>query len=617
MESDGYCWFSGENVISIAGGILIGFLHHTVGSKVATICLEFHKDGNPVVRYCLTEEMPLDDHNSPALIALNDHEFFLGYTGHDSDNVLRIFKFRFLSEGFEEISSFRIPMPTVTTYVYLALIVGSELLVITRAINWMPTALWINFETAKYSEPFVLFQNDQVKNDWLSTRDSLRPYLRIRREIDRTYFAITDSHPRNYRNGIYSGYFKDSEIYSLDDKYIGKIGGANPVTFSTLTCLFPPGQRNIPWIQDIRAYGDEIVVAFSTSERDDVNFRSSAEIKAKSYSYNIVQYEKGRIKYSHVSQAGPALYSMESDYVGGISLHPTSSNLVAISTATHPITGAMNSEGRQRLYLAEHINEVWHFRMFGSSNSKSSIRPIFSNISGQSHYLFYLSGEYFTYGSYAMSLSHIVFKRNESCFELSTGHLDISWILKRENTTMDSAIILRISREMQNVQNYMEWGGGVSTLLAFESKIPNITTIDSDSQLIRILEERHRPKEVNFKAINPVSNNYILEEWGYWDSEIGTQNQGLEYATAFLPTQEVDLALIDGRFRSLCFLQLLRSQTKPLIVLFDDYQDRHYYKFIEKYIKPVEFVGRMAIFRLEQPTQVAMDDIWEAARDMR
>ena len=617
MESFGYCWFSGQNVISIAGGTLIGLLHHTVGSEVATVCLEFHKDGKLVGRHSLTEEMLIDDHNSPSLFALSENEFLLGYTGHDTDNVLRVIKFQLLSEGFEEISNLRISMPAVTTYVYFLHTVGSQILVSTRAINWMPTGLWVNFETGKFSEPFVLFEKKEANDQWLSTRDGLRPYLRIQRDMDRTYFAITDSHPRNYRNGIYSGYFKGSHLYSLENEQVGEIGGTQSVPIYELTCLFPPGQRNIPWIQDIRAYGDKIVVAFSTSERDDLNFRSFVETEAISYSYKLVSYEKGRITYSEVSPAGPALYEMESDYVGGISLHPTDSNLVAISTAINPITRVTNLEGIQRLYLAELIDQVWHFRMLESHSLKSSIRPIFSNISGETHYLFYLTGNYSTFKSYEMLLCSILFKRNESCFELSTGHVDIPWIVKRENTTMESAIVERISREMEKSFNYLEWGGGVSTLMAFDYKIPNITTIDTDPQLIRILGEHYRPQEINFTAINPIASNYELKEWGYWDSAIGTKNQGIEYATAFLPTQEIDLVLIDGRFRSLCFLKIISNQTKPLTILFDDYQNRPYYEMIEKYIKPVEFVGRMAIFVLEQRIQVAVEDVWIAAADMR
>jgi hypothetical protein len=281
------------------------------------------------------------------------------------------------------------------------------------------------------------------------------------------------------------------------------------------------------------------------------------------------------------------------------------------------MTKVMNPERIQKLYFAERIDNVWNFRRLESQNSKSSIRPIFSNISDGTHYLFYLTGEYSTYNSYAMSLRSISFKRNESCFELNNSHLDLPWSLKRENTTMESAIIERISQEMQSAKNYLEWGGGVSTLLAFDSKIPNITTIDSDFQLLRILSEHHFRQEINFQAFNPVSRSQVLEEWGYWDSGIGTKNQGIEYATAFLPAQETDLVLIDGRFRALCFLILISNQHKKATVLFDDYQNRQYYKMVEKYIQPVEFVGRMAIFSLEQPIKVAPEDIWKSAEDMR
>src|SRR5690606_13122234 len=61
-----------------------------------------------------------------------------------------------------------------------------------------------------------------------------------------------------------------------------------------------------------------------------------------------------------------------------------------------------------------------------------------------------------------------------------------------------------------------------------------------------------------------------------------------------------DLILIDGRFRVGCLLAALSRLERPVTVLFDDYATRqHYAKAVERFVKPVEIIGRMARFELE------------------
>jgi hypothetical protein len=57
--------------------------------------------------------------------------------------------------------------------------------------------------------------------------------------------------------------------------------------------------------------------------------------------------------------------------------------------------------------------------------------------------------------------------------------------------------------------------------------------------------------------------------------------------------------LIDGRFRAACFVTVFLRITQPVTVLFDDYRPRPKYHIVEKFSKPDEYVGRMAVFRLE------------------
>lgn len=54
--------------------------------------------------------------------------------------------------------------------------------------------------------------------------------------------------------------------------------------------------------------------------------------------------------------------------------------------------------------------------------------------------------------------------------------------------------------------------------------------------------------------------------------------------------------MIDGRFRVGCFFACMLHITRPTKVLFDDYSEREWYWQVEKFYKPVELKGRMAVF---------------------
>ncbi|WP_424929057.1 hypothetical protein [Amaricoccus tamworthensis] len=60
-----------------------------------------------------------------------------------------------------------------------------------------------------------------------------------------------------------------------------------------------------------------------------------------------------------------------------------------------------------------------------------------------------------------------------------------------------------------------------------------------------------------------------------------------------------DVVLVDGRFRPACFVTTAMLIERPVTLLFDDYDTRPQYAHVERLVKPVEIVGRMARFELE------------------
>lgn len=144
----------------------------------------------------------------------------------------------------------------------------------------------------------------------------------------------------------------------------------------------------------------------------------------------------------------------------------------------------------------------------------------------------------------------------------------------------------------------LEYGSGGSTQLAVQLGVPCLT-VESDrdwaAALTSHLEAQFgeavsaRIQHVDIGATKawgyPVDASRWSEYWRYpmqvWRSDHAPD-----------PT----LILIDGRMRKACFATALLHVKRETIVLFDDYTDRPYYHDIEGYVKPAQFLGRMAEF---------------------
>lgn len=72
-----------------------------------------------------------------------------------------------------------------------------------------------------------------------------------------------------------------------------------------------------------------------------------------------------------------------------------------------------------------------------------------------------------------------------------------------------------------------------------------------------------------------------------------------------------DVVLIDGRFRVLCFLTSLLKCDDGTTIVFDDYRDRPQYHVVEDFIKPIDFCGRQAIFKVEDKAQINLSEVEE------
>ena len=70
-----------------------------------------------------------------------------------------------------------------------------------------------------------------------------------------------------------------------------------------------------------------------------------------------------------------------------------------------------------------------------------------------------------------------------------------------------------------------------------------------------------------------------------------------------------DFVFIDGRWRKACFLSSLLFCKSSMMILWDDYADRPQYHIFDEIIKPVEMIGRSALYEISPKSYDAAEII--------
>ncbi|MEX0971054.1 MAG: hypothetical protein WD046_11485 [Paracoccaceae bacterium] len=178
-----------------------------------------------------------------------------------------------------------------------------------------------------------------------------------------------------------------------------------------------------------------------------------------------------------------------------------------------------------------------------------------------------------------------------------------------------------LGAELSRAKTVLEYGAGGSTFLALECGVAHIISVESDTKWAtrinaalgaRFDADRFQIHHADIGATGA---------WGYPKNQTQFQRYPA-YAAApydFPAFQHPDLVVIDGRFRVACFLSAMLRCTRPVRLVFDDYRDRPYYHWVERYAAPVETAGRMAVFDLA-PRAFPLEDfanVLEAFVDCR
>jgi len=164
-------------------------------------------------------------------------------------------------------------------------------------------------------------------------------------------------------------------------------------------------------------------------------------------------------------------------------------------------------------------------------------------------------------------------------------------------------------KHLKQASNYFEFGSGGSTYQAsILSNIKLIISIESDKVWHNLLTSKvkhnnYHPKLIDLKC-EP-------NKWGY-PSNTCPLSEYPKYSEAILNqiqkniTQNLDLILIDGRFRVACALKSHGIINDNCKIIFDDFLDRKQYHVVLDYFTIIEKTSdnRMVVLKKKPNTTV-------------
>jgi hypothetical protein len=617
-DYNAYCQFPGNNTVSFEDGIVLGVVS-SGGTNVGLVeLLKFDPVGDLSSRLIIDADITIDDHSNPALFKLDGSFFLSGHTGHDTDSKIRIILLNDQSDGIEIVESWEVILPTRASYVDFSLRTGNRVLVVTRCMNWRPTAFWFDYESGLAGEPFTLFPLELASDDeFKAGRDRQRPYLLLRNENGRTYFTLTEDHPRNFRNGILAGYITEQGVFSLNDVLCATLGEQNWSPTECLTLILMPGQLEIPWVWDIAIYDGLVSIAYSWTSRDPAKFKSITETSADYGGYRVARYQQGQINYFDLGRADSSFCARESDYVGGISLHPEDNTLCAISTSFDPSDWNSSPEKNQSIYLCRYGENSKRFSKLILGPIDTYFRPRYVRNSAGIHQMTFMKGQYSHWTDFKTEVQLVQFHQNTQCFTHKDGqHSDLTFGLGKESDSL-SPIPAIFEEFIPQSSSFFEWGAGQSTLIAIRANTLKITSVDMDFDLLSVLDGIAAENSVSFKSYAVLYDRYTVMEWSFLRDKSHLAMAAMEYVSPFSLHTDSDLILIDGRFRLYSFYQVVSQINSEATVIWDDYLGRPWYHSVEEFIRPDRFIGRAAVFNLTKQIKIPRTLMNAAAMDQR
>ena len=109
----------------------------------------------------------------------------------------------------------------------------------------------------------------------------------------------------------------------------------------------------------------------------------------------------------------------------------------------------------------------------------------------------------------------------------------------------------------------------------------------------------------------------VVKAWGRPAGYDLEENFSVYTDWIWLHNEKPDVVLVDGRFRVCSFLTSLLQAESGTKIIFDDYVNRQHYHFVERFISPVAFFGRQALFIVPPKQLLKVDDLVDSINKFR
>ena len=166
--------------------------------------------------------------------------------------------------------------------------------------------------------------------------------------------------------------------------------------------------------------------------------------------------------------------------------------------------------------------------------------------------------------------------------------------------TLPGAEAELLRRSYGDARVILEYGSGGSTVVAAQQPGKLVFSVESDRNWAMSLQHKMDQADLPSPAILHFVDIGQTGRWGRPKNDQGWRNYH-RYPTGIWSEpffRQPDLVMIDGRLRPACFVTACLRTRQPITILFDDYAVRPMYHVVEELVKPVETVGRMAVFQV-------------------
>tara|TARA_B100001063_G_C16738874_1_gene543587 strand:- start:197 stop:838 length:642 start_codon:yes stop_codon:yes gene_type:complete len=161
--------------------------------------------------------------------------------------------------------------------------------------------------------------------------------------------------------------------------------------------------------------------------------------------------------------------------------------------------------------------------------------------------------------------------------------------------------------EVSRVDVYGEYGCGKSTNWVLDNTSAKVISVETSSDWAMSVKKHN---QINIDRLDiHLSDLGIIGEWGRPLSY--DKNKNFSDYTDYIWKRKMTpkLVLVDGRFRVCCFLTSLKFAKEGTKIIFDDYIDRPYYHFVEKYLPREMECGRQCLFIVPSKSKIDMNEL--------